>query len=50
MLESVNVPVLVQKPGGMYDPQIDLPNLIRADGIGPAGWNKALIEFLGTAG
>jgi mannosyl-3-phosphoglycerate phosphatase len=50
MLERVNVPVLVQKPGGMYDPQIDLPNLIRVDGIGPAGWNKFLTGFLKRSG
>jgi hypothetical protein len=36
----------VQKEGGIYDPHIDMPKLIRADGIGPVGWNNALIEFL----
>lgn len=46
MLERVDFPVLVQKQNGMYDPQIDMPKLIRADGIGPDGWNGALIEFL----
>ncbi len=46
MLERVDYPVLVQKRNGEYDPQIDMPKLIKADGIGPEGWNKALIEFL----
>lgn len=46
MLESVDVPILVQKPDGNYDPHIDMPKLIRADGIGPDGWNRAVIEFL----
>jgi len=46
MLERVDFPICVQKRGGIYDPQIDMPKLIRADGIGPEGWNKSLIEFL----
>ncbi len=46
MLERVDLPVLVQKQDGTYDPQIDMPRLIRADGIGPAGWNNALVEVL----
>lgn len=46
MLERVDFPICVQKPGGIYDPQIDMPKLIRADGIGPEGWNNSLIEFL----
>jgi mannosyl-3-phosphoglycerate phosphatase len=46
MLERVDFPVLVQKPDGIYDPKIDMPKLIRAYGIGPEGWNNALMEFL----
>lgn len=46
MLERVDFPVCVQKHDGVYDPQIAMPKLIKADGIGPEGWNKALIEFL----
>jgi mannosyl-3-phosphoglycerate phosphatase len=46
MLESVDFPVLVQKEDGLYDPKIDMPKLMRADGIGPEGWNKAMIEFI----
>jgi mannosyl-3-phosphoglycerate phosphatase len=46
MLEGVDFPVCVQKHDGIYDPQIDMPKLIRADGIGPEGWNNALIELL----
>jgi len=46
MLERVDFPVLVQKQDGTYDSQIDMPELIKADGIGPVGWNRALIEFL----
>jgi mannosyl-3-phosphoglycerate phosphatase len=46
MLEGVDFPVCVQKHDGVHDPQIDMPKLIRADGIGPEGWNNALIELL----
>jgi len=42
MLERVDNPIIVQKQGGTYDAQINLPKLIRADGIGPEGWNKAI--------
>jgi mannosyl-3-phosphoglycerate phosphatase len=43
MLERVDFPVCVQKQDGKYDPQINVPKLIWADGIGPDGWNKAVI-------
>jgi mannosyl-3-phosphoglycerate phosphatase len=46
MLEKVDFPVCVQKQNGIYDPQIDIPKLIRADGIGPEGWNRAVLELL----
>ncbi|RPI37091.1 MAG: HAD-IIB family hydrolase [Nitrospiraceae bacterium] len=45
MLERADRPVLVQKQDGVYDPQIDMPKLIRADGIGPEGWNKAILTL-----
>jgi mannosyl-3-phosphoglycerate phosphatase len=46
MLQVVDRPVLVQKPDGSYDPEISLPNLIRAPGIGPVGWNRAVLGLL----
>jgi mannosyl-3-phosphoglycerate phosphatase len=46
MLESVDYPVLVRKPDGSHDPRIRTANLIRADGIGPEGWNKAVMDIL----
>jgi mannosyl-3-phosphoglycerate phosphatase len=46
LLLSVERPVLVQKPDGSYDPEINLPGLIRAPGVGPAGWNYAVLELL----
>ncbi len=42
MLIEVDYPVLVQKTDGSYDGRIDIPNLIRAEGIGPEGWNRAV--------
>lgn len=42
MLEKVDYPIIVRKPDGSYDRKIVLPNLIKADGIGPAGWNEAV--------
>ena len=49
LLLTVDHPVLVQKPDGSYDPDIDLPGLIRAPGIGPVGWNHAVLELLKQA-
>ncbi|MFH1626372.1 MAG: HAD-IIB family hydrolase [Pseudomonadota bacterium] len=46
MLQVVDVPILVQKSGGLYEEQIDLPNLRRAPGVGPLGWNKAVLRIL----
>jgi mannosyl-3-phosphoglycerate phosphatase len=46
MLECVDYPVLVQKSDGRHDPAVSLPNLMRAEGIGPFGWNEAVITLL----
>jgi mannosyl-3-phosphoglycerate phosphatase len=46
MLEKADFPVLIEKPGGGWDPLIDAPNLIRADGVGPEGWNRAVLKLL----
>ncbi|MEW6713622.1 MAG: HAD-IIB family hydrolase [Nitrospirota bacterium] len=46
MLEKADIPVIVQKPDRSYEPMISLPNLRKADGIGPDGWNKAVIEIM----
>jgi mannosyl-3-phosphoglycerate phosphatase len=49
LLLAVDHPVLVQKPDGSYDSDINLPNLIRAPDIGPAGWNRAVRDLLQQA-
>ena len=46
MLEKVDYPVIVQKPDGSYDQRIKVPNIIKADGIGPDGWNKAISKVI----
>jgi len=45
MLKEVDFPVLVQKKGGVYDEGCRLPDLILADGEGPAGFNSAILDF-----
>lgn len=46
LLAVVDHPILVQKPDGSFDPDIHLPQLIRAPGIGPQGWNAAILALL----
>jgi mannosyl-3-phosphoglycerate phosphatase len=46
LLENVDFPVLVQKPGGRYEPSIRLDNLILAPGEGPIGWCTAVCELV----
>ena len=46
MLQAVDVPVVVQKKDGTYEPEINVPNLIRAEGIGPAGWNRTVLTLI----
>ncbi len=49
LLLAVDHPVLVQKPDGSYDRDIDVPQLIHAPGIGPVGWNHAILDLLNLA-
>ncbi len=46
LLATVDCPILVQKPDGSYDPDIHIPGMTRAPGIGPIGWNHAVLELL----
>jgi mannosyl-3-phosphoglycerate phosphatase len=48
LLEACDLPILVKKPDGSYDKDVVAqikPTL--ADGIGPEGWNKAILEVIG---
>ena len=46
MLKEVDQPVLIPKEDGSFDSRVNLPGMIQAEGIGPDGWNKALMELL----
>lgn len=49
MVAMADVGIMVQKPGGGYDETLKkLPNIVRARGVGPAGWNQALLKLLET--
>ncbi|MCK9227926.1 MAG: HAD-IIB family hydrolase [Syntrophorhabdaceae bacterium] len=49
MLRIVDVPVMIQKPDGSFDPELERENFQRADGIGPHGWNKAVMKILSSS-
>ncbi len=42
MLQQVDYPFAVQKPDGLYEPGMTGENIIKAGGIGPEGWAKAI--------
>ena len=48
MLFAADLPVVVQRPDGSCDPQLleRLPNAIKAKGVGPVGWNQAVLALL----
>jgi mannosyl-3-phosphoglycerate phosphatase len=46
MLKAVDMPFLVQRPDGTYDPEVRFPSLRFAGGVGPEGWNRAILEVL----
>ena len=46
LLAMVDHPILLQKPDGSYDPDVHVPGMVRAQGIGPAGWSEAILALL----
>jgi mannosyl-3-phosphoglycerate phosphatase len=48
MLKAVDIPFLVEKKGGGWDPKVDFVGLRRVNGAGPVGWNTAIHEYLLT--
>lgn len=49
MLLTVDIPVLVQKPGGIWE-EMNIPRLRRVEGIGPEGWARAIKELIVRSG
>ncbi len=46
MLQVVDIPLLVQKPGGQHDASITDTRINKVKGIGPVGWNHAILDIL----
>lgn len=48
MLRNVDYPVVVKKKDGTYNRKVtgSVKGCMKADGIGPVGWNKAVMELL----
>jgi mannosyl-3-phosphoglycerate phosphatase len=46
MLQQVDLPILIPKHDGTYDPEVSLPGLRHARGVGPEGWSRAVQEAL----
>lgn len=45
LLREAEYPVLVRKNDGSYENGMDVPGLIRAEGIGPEGWMSAILAL-----
>ncbi len=50
LLAMVDHAILVQQSNGSYDPDVHVPGMRRAVGVGPAGWNQAVLALLEEAG
>ena len=48
MLEAAHRPVLVKRHDGSWLEGEGLEAFIKTEGVGPAGWNEAVLDFLGT--
>jgi mannosyl-3-phosphoglycerate phosphatase len=49
MLSVVDIPVLVQKPGGVWEEIAGIPHVRRVEGVGPEGWARATEEIAGKS-
>ncbi len=50
MLEAVDHPIIMRKADGSYDARLDGRGFRKADGIGPEGWNTAVLDLLDSLG
>jgi mannosyl-3-phosphoglycerate phosphatase len=47
MLEKMDIAIVIKKSDGIYEPSLlNIPNIMRAEGIGPQGWNSILCKLL----
>lgn len=48
MLQAVDVPVVVMRPDGRHHGTLlaQLPHALQAPGVGPEGWNRAVLDLL----
>ena len=46
MLEAVDIPIVVRRPGGGYDERINIAGMAIADAPGPYGWNSAILKLI----
>jgi mannosyl-3-phosphoglycerate phosphatase len=46
MLEAVDCPIVVRKADGSYHSRLEGKGFTKADGIGPEGWNTAVLTLL----
>jgi mannosyl-3-phosphoglycerate phosphatase len=51
LLNRVDQPILVARPGNRYDAETlaAVPRVQRAGGVGPVGWNRAVLRLCGLA-
>ncbi len=50
MLAKADYPVLVRNYQGEHDRRITLSNLMMVDGVGPEGWNDAVLKLINEMG
>ena len=48
MMKRVDCPIVIKKHDGKHDPKIRIQKRISAEGIGPAGWNQAVLNLMKT--
>lgn len=46
MIERVDYPIIVKKSDGTWDQRIKTTKIIKADGVGPDGWNKVISSLV----
>jgi len=46
MLQQADIPVAIRKPDGSHDARLAMPGLRKTAGIGPTGWNEAVLHIL----